>query len=554
MLHFRFNMPLYLMALYGSIMILAVLLFRGLLKNKLPKFVFPILWSLLLLRLLLPFSISSPISAPVPSISFFGGIDNVTFAVETADTSSPVAEGTLQTPTDSKVPLGTISQYTASNIDSITEETIAVGNAAYGTGRYSLVFPTYTVIFYAYILGLSVTLGILLVQKLHYSKKLKNRLLLEHNKAINAILREMNMGHILVFSNDEIVSPLVCGLLHPSIYLPTRLNFDNAQLLRHILAHETMHIKRKDNWIKVLMLTALCVHWYNPLVWWMAKCLSSDLEAACDAAVLKNQDTDYRKDYASSLLTMSITGNHSTLLYSSFARTEVEKRIRNVLNYRKTGVFMLLISVLFISTQTVVFATAGQSPFSTMLSSYCSSDNSRWGVKAELARDISTGPNAKNRADKIILDILSNDTSNDPDMIGESIKTALAKEFSVEKSAFVLNISLYLDEDTKTKEYSVWDLQKGEDGFYLYKGNTVRTFQDPLAGCYQSKSNGQVDLIVNRDHFGEITSLTVFTPGDHEYDQRTHELGYRTQDSEHYTEVNNTNLAESVTVDNIETK
>lgn len=537
MLHFRFDMPLYLMALYGSIMILAVLLFRSLLKNKLPKFVFPILWSIVLLRLLLPFSLSSPISAPVPSIDFFDGTDNVAFAVETADTSSQVAEDTLQTLTDSNVPLGAISQYTASNIDSIAEETITAGSAAYDTGRYSLVFPTYTVIFYIYILGISVTLVILLVQKIHYSKKLKNRLLLEHNETINDILREMNMGHILVFSNDEIASPLVCGLLHPSIYLPTRMDFGNSLLLRHILTHETMHIKRKDNWIKALMLTALCIHWYNPLVWRMAKCLSSDLEAACDAAVMKNQNTDNRKEYASSLLTMAVTGNRSTLLYSSFARTEVEKRIRNVLNYRKTGIFMLLISILFISIQTVVFATAGQSPYSTMLSSYCSSSNSRWGVKAELARDISTGPNAQNRADKIILDILSNDTSNDPDIIGESIRTALAKEFGVEKSAFVLNITLCLDQDTIVKEYGAWDLQKGEDGFYFYKGNTIRIFQDPLAGCCQSKSEGQVDVIVNRDHFGEITSLTIFVPGDYEYDQRTHELGYRTQNSECYTEV-----------------
>mgnify|MGYP002508254758 FL=1 len=62
MLHFRMNMPFYLMAFYGSVMIAAVLLLRALLKNKLPKFVFPALWGVVLLRLLVPFSLSSPLS------------------------------------------------------------------------------------------------------------------------------------------------------------------------------------------------------------------------------------------------------------------------------------------------------------------------------------------------------------------------------------------------------------------------------------------------------------------------------------------------------------
>ena len=67
MLHFRMNMPFFLMAFYGSIMIVVVLLLRALLKNKLPKFVFPVLWGVVLVRLLVPFSLSSPLSLPVPA-------------------------------------------------------------------------------------------------------------------------------------------------------------------------------------------------------------------------------------------------------------------------------------------------------------------------------------------------------------------------------------------------------------------------------------------------------------------------------------------------------
>ncbi len=108
------------------------------------------------------------------------------------------------------------------------------------------------------------------------------------------------MGQILVFTNDEIASPLVCGLFAPKIYLPTRMDFSNTELLRHILCHETMHIRRKDNWIKAVVLVTLCLHWFNPLVWIMSKYLASDLELACDEAVLRHYDKEdeIRKNYA----------------------------------------------------------------------------------------------------------------------------------------------------------------------------------------------------------------------------------------------------------------
>ena len=74
MLHFGLNMPFYYMALYGSIMIVIVLLLRAFLKERLPKFVFPVLWGVVLLRLLVPFSVSSPLSLPVPSASILAGL------------------------------------------------------------------------------------------------------------------------------------------------------------------------------------------------------------------------------------------------------------------------------------------------------------------------------------------------------------------------------------------------------------------------------------------------------------------------------------------------
>ena len=92
MLHFRMDMPLYLMALYGSVMIFVVLLLRVFLKDKLPKFVFPVLWGLVLVRLLIPFSLSSPLSAPVPEWDLPGTENAVTSVVE--DTGISAVPGT----------------------------------------------------------------------------------------------------------------------------------------------------------------------------------------------------------------------------------------------------------------------------------------------------------------------------------------------------------------------------------------------------------------------------------------------------------------------------
>ncbi len=492
MLHFRMDMPLYLMDLYGSVMIVITFLLRGFLRNRLPKFVFPLLWGLVLIRLLVPFSLSSPISAPVPEWQIKHSEDTAVYVVENTVTAS-------ENPSEDD-----IYSYSEGSVDKWLNQQLVL-----------------TVIFF---LGAMATTGILLSQKFKYSRKLNNSLLVEHNQAINAILRDMGMEHILVFTNDEIASPLVCGVLSPRIYLPAGMDFRQSQLLRHILVHETMHIKRRDNWLKIVMLIALCMNWYNPLIWLMSKCLSSDLETACDAAVLKQMEPVERKSYAASLLSMALMGNRSTLIYSAFSKTEVESRIKNVLSYQKATAFVLTLSILLILSSSVVFATGGQAPFSADLSSYCGSTSSRWGVKAELVRDIAFGENAGQRVDNAIFDVLESDTSKDPDLIANQVKSALAKEFGVEKGAFRLRVDLCMSDDEIEKEYASQGLTKAQDGFYLYKGETVRAYRDEMLGSVQTREEGAIDISVIRNRLGEITSVSVLRQGDSEFEKRTKEM------------------------------
>lgn len=573
MLHFRMNMPFILMILYGSLMIIIILLLRGLLKRSLPKFVFPVLWCMVLLRLLVPFSLSSPLSIKTHDNSFFSIPDIITVWDEYITSSSGdssthnyvIQEAqqelfNLQQPQDipqSQYDTDVITggNYTSRGIADLlpggsdkyddriieTVETSAVPSAVpadaasvavsyqsdFTSGYYPFYISGRALLPVIYFSGLLITVVILLLQKYRCHVKLKNRLLIEHNETINSILREMNMGHILVFTNDEIASPLVCGLFAPRIYLPTRMDFGNTELLRHILMHEAMHIKRKDNLIKTVMLVTLCINWFNPLVWIMSKYLSSDLESACDEAVLRmlNED-DARKSYASSLLAMAITGNRGTLLYSAFSKTEVERRIQNILQYKKASVLILMIATVFTLCSSALFSTVMPAPFSSYLTSFCASSDSRWGVKVELTRDIALGKNPQRRAENVVFDILNADTTQDPELMEIRMQNALADEFHVEKGAFDINFTLCISNKELEAEYASFELVQDKDGFFLYKGEPVRTFVDDSSGFswYQSRAEGMVDITVVRDRFGYITNVLSQHEGDSDFDRRTREI------------------------------
>lgn len=519
MLHFTMNMPFVLMAFYGSLMVVIILFLRRFLKDRLPKFVFPALWCVVLLRLLVPFSISSPLSVKIPA-DYHGifSTNPIGFMTEQADTT--VIE---QVVVEDSAALGAGEKSSDAGVEGVVEEATAVYAGDGSSFYWDHTIFSLTVLLYYF--GLFITAGILAVQKYGCTKKLKSSLLMEHNETINALLREMGMGHILVYTSDETASPLVCGLLAPRIYLPARMEFQNSQLLRHIFTHETMHIKRKDNWVKAVMVAALILHWFNPLVWIMVKCLSSDLEAACDEAVLGQYgDEDERKSYAYSLLAMAVTGNRTTMLYSAFSKTEVEKRIKSILNYKKASVLLSALAVAFLIFGTTVFATGVHAPFDNYLTSYCASSNSRWGVRVELTRDITMGKDPQKRAEDIVLDILRTDDMQDPEVIENKIKKALAEEFRVEEGAFRVDISLTLTEEEREEEWEKQGLIKDEQGYFLYQGEPVRALKDETGGFWMSREEGTVDISIRRNRYGEIEEVVVLREGDSEFDRRSKEI------------------------------
>ena len=105
-----------------------------------------------------------------------------------------------------------------------------------------------------------------------------------------------------IYLADHIDTPFILGIIHPCIYLPS--NIQNHQM-KYAIAHEQIHIRRKDHLIKSLAFAITCLHWFNPLVWIAFTFMNRDMEMSCDEAVLKNMEEGCRQEYAAALLEMT---------------------------------------------------------------------------------------------------------------------------------------------------------------------------------------------------------------------------------------------------------
>ena len=138
-----------------------------------------------------------------------------------------------------------------------------------------------------------------------------------------------------IYISDKIKTPAVYGIIKPRIILPTEYD---ANRLNFILMHEKAHIKRKDNFIRLLALIVVCVHWFNPFAWLLLKMLCSDIELACDETVLSKCNETERKEYAYILLS---TAEKTNIFAASFGGSKIRIRIENILSYKKISYFSI---------------------------------------------------------------------------------------------------------------------------------------------------------------------------------------------------------------------
>ncbi|SKC36064.1 M56 family metallopeptidase [Maledivibacter halophilus] len=152
-----------------------------------------------------------------------------------------------------------------------------------------------------------------------------------------------------IYEMDEIKTPFVFGIIEPKIYLPINLFKTERD---YVIKHEQIHIRRFDHIIKPFAFFVLCIHWFNPLVWIAFFLMGEDMELSCDESVIKEMGNDIKKDYSTSLLSMStgkriIGGSPLT-----FGENNIKGRIKNILSYKKPRfwvVVVVIISVVIVS-------------------------------------------------------------------------------------------------------------------------------------------------------------------------------------------------------------
>ncbi len=290
-------------SLVANWLILAVIVLRMLLK-KAPRRITCILWAIVALRLILPFSIESPASM----------IPQTTSAIQEAVDTSLIHPETI--------PAGTTQVLTREETDSI----VASGP------RHPSVLP---------IVWCAGTCAML--SYLFFSYARTRHLVME------AVPESGN-----IWLCDAVTTPFILGLIRPRIYLPSGLPEETKE---YVIAHERSHLRWKDHWWKPLAFVLLSVYWFDPFVWVAYAQVCRDIEFACDERVVHRFGIAEKKAYSTALLACS-TGKRLVLACPvAFGETAVVQRVRNVLNYKRPRFWIILVSTVAVLAVAIGFLT-----------------------------------------------------------------------------------------------------------------------------------------------------------------------------------------------------
>ncbi len=299
------------LSISASWLVLVVLALRLVLKRA-PKWVNVLLWGMVALRLMLPFSIESALSL-IPS----------------AETVSPEVVRFDPAPT------------ITSGVEFIDNAVNPSLSESFAAAPLASVNPLYVWTYLAgwvWLLGLAAMLLYALVSYLRLRRRVSASIRLREN----------------VYVCDDIASPFILGIVHPRIYLPSAL--DEAQW-GSVLSHERAHLARHDHWWKPLGFALLAVYWFNPLLWLAYTLLCRDIELACDERVLRGMDAGQVKDYSSALLACSVPRRMIAACPLAFGEVGVGARVKNALRYKKPAFWVVAASAAVCVVVAVCFLT-----------------------------------------------------------------------------------------------------------------------------------------------------------------------------------------------------
>lgn len=158
--------------------------------------------------------------------------------------------------------------------------------------------------------------------------------------------------------SDQIAAPLTYGFFHPVILMPKISDWENENQIRYILEHEYVHIQRCDAVLKLAIVLAVCIHWFNPFVWVMYILFNRDIELSCDETVLRRFGEETKASYAGLLIAMEEKKSGLIPLGSSFSKTAIEERITAIMKIKKSSMAMIVAAAVMVASVTAVFATS----------------------------------------------------------------------------------------------------------------------------------------------------------------------------------------------------
>ncbi len=286
-------------SLTASYIILFVLFIRFFTKS-IPKFYIYLLWSVVLIRLLLPFSFQS-------NFSIFSLAGQSEEEIRPFSSNSVVAEEQAleQNHLSETIVEQTLPQTSDSNI--MPENIFAI----------------------IWQIGVAAISGYAILSLIKLNKAIKNAVHLKYN----------------IYTLDNLNTAFVFGAIKPKIYISSSLNGEERD---YILLHEQLHIKRYDHILRAVYFAALAIHWFNPLVWVAFFVSAVDMEMSCDEAVISKLGTELKQNYSKSLLSFATNKNLTSLSPIAFSDNAIKGRIHNLLNYKKLNFWMAIVAIVFV--------------------------------------------------------------------------------------------------------------------------------------------------------------------------------------------------------------
>ena len=317
-------MSLLQMSLSGAALILSIILIRAAAINRLPKKTFFILWWISILRLLIPISI--------PSV----------FSVYSLIRQNHTAH------TPAETPVSNFAAVMQGEFFELTGEQSAIPVPVIHASVWLIIW----------IAGMVFCAAFFTFSYLRCRLEFSMSLPVQNAFAEKWLKEHQLMRPISIRQSDRISAPLTYGFFKPVILMPRTTDWKNTRQLQYIFLHEYVHIRRFDPGAKLISTLALCVHWFNPLVWIMYILFNRDIELACDERVVQLSGESSKKEYALMLINMEARKSGFMPFCNEFSKNAIEERITAIMKTKRTTMTAMITTCLVVFAAINIFATS----------------------------------------------------------------------------------------------------------------------------------------------------------------------------------------------------